>query len=358
MIMTKYYFIINPAAGQGAARELVPEIDAVCSVAGIDYEIYATAAIGDAEGFVRERCEESLGAPEESVTLRFYACGGDGTLNEVVNGAAGYDFAEVGCIPAGTGNDFVRNFPEGNFDDLVAQIRGKASLCDLIHYEGICDGEYIWRYCVNMFNIGFDCNVVDMTARMKQMPLMSGSLAYLASVAAMLVEKKGADLRVEYPPEDGEGVGADAGALPDASDRNIETAKGAPAASAAAGSDNGGFVYDGKLLLIAVANGCFCGGGIKGIPRAVTDDGFFDVSLVKNVPRHVFVKLFPKYMEGTHLEEERLKDVIRYTHETSLHITPNKGTMKLCVDGEITEAGAVRFSIAPGAFRFIVPTRS
>jgi hypothetical protein len=159
-----------------------------------------------------------------------------------------------------------------------------------------------------MFNIGFDSNVVDMTARMKKLPLMSGSLAYLASVGTMLAEKKGADLRVEY--EDGS-------------------------------------VFDGRLLLIAVANGCFCGGGVKGIPKAVTDDGMFDVSLVRDVPRHMFAALFPKYMNGTHLSDPRLDDVIRYTHETSLRISPNRKLMKLCVDGEITKAGPVRFAIAP-----------
>ncbi|MBQ9015883.1 MAG: diacylglycerol kinase family lipid kinase [Firmicutes bacterium] len=333
--MTRHFFLVNPAAGQGKALDLIPDIHAVCQVAGIDYEVHETTAPGDAERFVRSCCEKQAAVDgatasadrqaaratasadrQAASSLRFYACGGDGTLNEVVNGAAGYDFAEIGCIPAGTGNDFIRNFPEGRFDDLIAQIRGQASLCDLIRYEGICDDAYVSRYCVNMFNIGFDSNVVDLTARMKKLPLMSGSLAYLASVFAMLAEKKGADLRVEY---------------------------------------GDGFVHDGKLLLIAVANGCFCGGGVKGIPRAVTDDGRFDVSLVRNIPRHTFVRLFPKYMKGTHLSDRRLSDVIRYTRETSLHISPNRKTMKLCVDGEITKAGAVRFTIAPKAFRFVVP---
>ena len=329
--MIKYYFLINPAAGQGQALDLLPDIHAVCQVAGIDYEIHETTGPGDTERYVRRRCENraaggsaagqsagDLTDGQSAVILRFYACGGDGTLSDAVNGAVGYDFAEVGCIPAGTGNDFVRNFPGAPFDDLIAQIRGQSQLTDLIRYDGICDGEYVSRYCVNMFNIGFDSNVVDLTARMKKLPLMSGSLAYLASVAAMLAEKKGADLRVEY--EDS-------------------------------------FVHDGRLLLIAVANGCFCGGGVKGIPKAVTDDGMFDVSLVRDIPRHMFAALFPKYMNGTHLSDPRLDDVIHYTHESSLRISPNRKLMKLCVDGEITKAGPVRFAIAPKAFRFIVPEK-
>lgn len=320
-VMTKHYFVINPVAGQGKSPDLIPDIHAVCRVAGIDYEIHETTGPGDTEQFVRTCCETrasgAFSEGEPSDILRFYACGGDGTLSDVVNGAAGFDFTEVGCIPTGTGNDFVRNFPEAPFDDLTAQIRGRSQLTDLIRYDGICDGEYVSRYCVNMFNIGFDSNVVDLTARMKRLPLMSGSLAYLFSVGAMLVEKKGANLRVEY--EDG-------------------------------------FVYDGKLLVIAVANGCFCGGGVKGIPKAVTDDGVFDVSMVRNIPRHMFAALFPKYMKGTHLSDPRLEDIIRYTHETALRISPNHKTMKLCVDGEITKAGPIRFAIAPKAFRFIIPS--
>lgn len=312
----KYYFILNPAAGQGRASELTDDIRALCEVSGIDCEIHETTAVGEAETFVRGVCKAY--AQEQGGQLRFYACGGDGTLSEVVNGMMGFAFAEAGCIPTGTGNDFVRNFPEADFTDLAAQIRGSSGLCDLIHYEGICDGRPVSRYCVNMFNIGFDCNVVDMTDRMKRLPLMTGPVAYLASVAAMLIGKKGADLSVAY---------------------------------------DDGYIYDGRLLLISIANGSFCGGGIKGLPRAVTSDGVMDVSLVRNVSRLTFVTLFPKYMKGTHLEEPRLASVIRYTHEQSLTISPNRGTMKFCVDGEITKAGEIRFRICPDAFRFVVPAR-
>ncbi len=315
----KCIFVINPGAGQGQAALLQDDIRAVCETAGLDYEIHETTEPGEGEAFVRARCKafawEKFDITGSDQVLRFYACGGDGTLNEVVNGAFGYDFAEVGCIPTGTGNDFVRNFQGADFTNLVDQIRGKAQPCDLIRYEGVCDGESVARYCVNMCNIGFDSNVVDLTVRMKRMPLMTGTMAYLASVATMLIERKGADLRVEY------------------------------------GDD----VYDGKLLLIAIANGAFCGGGMMGLPKAATDDGLMDVSLVKYVPRRTFVRLFPKYMKGTHLSEPRLKDVIRYTKEGQLLIRPNGGTMKLCVDGEITKAGRVRFTICPEAFRFVVP---
>ncbi len=318
----RHIFIVNPAAGQGKLSGLDAEISAACEAAGAEYEIYRTKAAGDGAAFVREYClrEENRDGAREP--LRFYACGGDGTLHEVAGGAAGHPFAEVACVPAGTGNDFIRNFPGRDFRDLSAQISGSAVPCDLIRYEeervgpAGRGGGKISGYCVNMFNIGFDCNVVDMTARMKQVPLVSGTFAYLWSIAAMLIRKEGADITIEY--EDGSR-------------------------------------HEGKLLLASVANGAFCGGGIKGLPRAATDDGKMDISVVRDVPRRVFVRLFPKYMKGTHLSEPRLADVIRYTKEEKLVISPNGDTMKLCVDGEIIRTGPIRFKICPAAFRFVLP---
>ena len=324
----KHVFVLNPKAGKREIGGVEADIAAVCEAAPVEYEIYETKAPGDAAAFVRKCCEDAghFGRGEPAETIRFYAYGGDGSLHEAVNGAAGSSFAEIACIPAGTGNDFVRNFPGRDFLNLPAQIRGSAVPCDLIRYSSEEPGNgksgtgrggaKLEGYCVNMFNIGFDCNVVDMTDRMKRLPMITGSLAYLGSIAAMLIRKKGADLKVEY---------------------------------------GDGFSYDGKLLLISVANGAFCGGGIKGLPRAATDDGEMDVSLVRNVSRATFVRLFPKYMKGTHLEVPELQDVVRYTREKKLYISPNGGSLKLCVDGEIVETGPIRFEIVPKAFRFVIP---
>lgn len=312
----KHYFILNPAAGQGKALELEKKIWQAADQEGTEPVIHITTAPGDGEEYVRRVCSERQGAGETEL-LRFYACGGDGTLSEVVNGAFGAVGVEVGNIPVGTGNDFIRNFDEaGDFSDITLQMRSGSSWCDLIHYEGICDGEAVSRYCVNMFNIGFDCNVVDKTAELKKKPLMSGALAYLAGVGIMLLRKEGAELKVEY--EDGS-------------------------------------EFSGGLLLIAVANGCYCGGGVKGIPKAVTDDGLMDVSLVTDTTRRNFVRLFPKYSKGTHLEDKRAQKIVSYRKCHRLVISPAGETMKLCVDGEITHAKRIEFEIVPRAFRFIQP---
>ena len=324
---TKHIFIINPSAGSRKIDLILGDIHAIWGTSGEDYEIYETRHSTDAEGFVRKRCMEFEGECSGSDiatsansydSLRFYACGGDGTLNEVVNGAYGFDFVEVGCIPTGTGNDFVRNFPDSDFTDMLAQFRGNPTPCDLIKYETtfIPDDNTVSRYCVNMFNIGFDCAVVDTTDHLKKLPLIGGSFAYLSSVMINLVEKTGADLVVVYPD---------------------------------------GSIHNEKILLLSIANGCFCGGGIKGLPRARTDDGLMDVSLVRNVSRRTFISLFPKYQKGTHLEDPRVAAFLRYSQEPSLTVFPSEGNLKLCVDGEIYETGPVNFTMMPGAFRFVIP---
>ena len=185
-------FIVNPKAGQGKGNaKFTDKIKKEAERLGIPVEIYTTAGMGDAEILARQISDE---VKEET---RIFACGGDGTLNEVLNGVIGNEKISVGVVPIGTGNDFCRNFPEaGDFLDIASQLNSHPVKSDAIKYSGILAGKEQTRYCANMFNIGFDCNVVDLTATLKTYPLLSGSLAYLMAILAILVKKKGANLKV------------------------------------------------------------------------------------------------------------------------------------------------------------------
>lgn len=314
----RYYFIINPKSGKKKHQKKIFEsLDAAASKLGINYEVYQTKASSDATGYVKELCKTYEGSGE---SLRIYACGGDGTLNEVVNGAIGYDNVEIGAIPLGTGNDYIRNYGRiEDFFDMEAQLAGSSVYSDVIKYTAWYNEEVTRGYCVNMFNIGFDCNVVDMTSKVKAWPLVYGPMAYLISVAIILIRKQGADLHIEY--EDG-------------------------------------YIKSGKILLLAIANGCFCGGGVKGVPYCKLDDGLMDVSVINNVTRRLFIRLFPSYAKGVHLEKKKVRrsGIIRYTKEKVLTVTANGKNMRLCTDGEITTQKKVKFSMLPRAFKFIVPS--
>ncbi len=323
-------FIVNPKAGQGKGNKKFTErIRHVAEKAGTAVEIYTTAGIGEAEILARQMAEESKAEP-----TRVFALRGDGTPTGGLNGVlhagseggagskgneeceSGADIA-IGVVPIGTGNDFCRNFPEtADFTDIEAQLAAEPKWCDAIKYSGILAGEERTRYCANMFNIGFDCNVVDLTATLKTYPLLSGSLAYLMAVLAILVKKKGANLKVEV---DGE------------------------------------VKHDGPLLLTAVANGCFCGGGVKSSPEARLDDGRMDYNIITDVKRTEFFKLFPHYAKGTHMSIPGIERILHSGQAKKIVITPNEGTMRLCADGEITDAGRVEMEIREKAFTFLVP---
>ena len=108
----KHVFIINPAAGKVSQVEIIEnKLEKYNGV--IDYEIYITKCEGDAKRFCKEYMENT------SELVRFYACGGDGTLFEVVNGVATFENASVACYASGSGNDFVKNFANvDSFKDL------------------------------------------------------------------------------------------------------------------------------------------------------------------------------------------------------------------------------------------------
>ncbi len=304
----KTVFIINPKAGQGKdIRRIISRIRETRAHLDRQTEVYLTTAVGDAERFVREYCKNRGAA-------RFIACGGDGTLNEVLNGAIAFENTEVGVIPMGTGNDFCRNFANDcNFHSIAGQIIGGTVKCDAIKY---ITSEKKEGYCVNMFNIGFDCNVADMTGQMKKKPFISGSVAYFLSIFAMLIKKKGAKVKLEL-------------------DGKVE--------------------HSGELLLTSIANGCYCGGGVKSNPLASVQDGFINVNIIKNVSRTKFLTLLPHYMKGTFLKLPGIEKVISSVKCKNIKLTPLDEKTRMCTDGEIADAGITEFHIVPGAFNFVVP---
>ncbi len=315
----KHVFIINPNAGRkGKLDNFINEIKSAAESLGVEYELYFTKAPKDCGKYARELCEKMAA---EGKKIRIYGCGGDGTVNELVNGVYGFENVEIGVIPMGTGNDYIRNYGQvEDFRNIKGQIQGKSKTSDLIKYVGEYQGVETVGYCANMFNIGFDCNVVDMTDKLKALPLINGSLAYLLGIAVMFIKKKGADLKIEF---------AD------------------------------GTVKDGPILLAAVANGCFCGGGIKSAPESILDDGLMDVNIIDNVTRRFFITIFPSFKKGLHLGHKKVigSNVIRYTKEKALTITANGESLRLCVDGEISTQKKVEFSMVQDAVRFIVPSQ-
>jgi len=303
----KHIFIVNPNSGQGDIQKKL-----VYDLKKRELDFYLTKYPGDGEKYIKKMC-----AANPAEKIRFYSCGGDGTLNEVVNGIFGFENVEAAAVPTGSGNDFIKNFgiPFENFKDIDKQLSGSAVTVDLIKYqESAKDSEV--RYAANMFNIGFDCNVVIRVADVKKLPFVRDSLAYMLSIFLTLIKKEGADLIIDF--EDGTN-------------------------------------YRGYVLLTAIGNGAFCGGGLKGVPEANLNDGVMDVCIIKNISRRTALPLLPKYANGTYLKDKKIKDYIIYKQCKSFTIRGFEERWNLCVDGEIKTAGEIKFEIVPDAVRFSLP---
>lgn len=304
----KHIYIINPAAGRGDSSDAL--IARIMKAYGAKGEaalpsIYMTTGVGDATRYVHTWCNEHPGE-----RVRFYACGGDGTLSEVVNGAAQHDSASVGLIPAGTGNDFVRSFTQPDrFMDFEAQRDGEEVEIDLIR----CNG----TYGVNLLNTGFDCEVVVKTSEIKRRPWVPSGMAYGMGVAFELIRKPG--VKVEL-------------------------------------SIDGEKPQKRELLLCAIGNGAFYGGGFMPLPHASISDGFLDMCMVDNVSRGKFISLVGSYKRGEHVVPQNV-DILKYVRCRSVTMKFPK-PQNVCLDGEVKQMCECRIDIVPRALRFVVPRGS
>ena len=120
---------------------------------------------------------------------------------------------------------------------------------------------------------------------------------------------------------------------------------------------NGVKNFEGKLLLTAIANGKFCGGGIKSNPCADLCDGKIDMNIVYNISRLNFVSKLIYYMKGTHIKLKNIEKVICNQKCTQAVITPQEGTMRVCVDGEVLEMGETTFTVVPESVNFVLPRK-
>ena len=170
----KHIFVINPNAGKdNVVEKLKNELKAFPD---LDIETYETTGEQDATRFVKAYCEAH---PDEKI--RFYACGGDGTLNEVASGAAGFPQASITCYASGSGNDFVKYYGgKERFLNLEKLLRTEDERpIDLFRVND--------RWCINVFNFGFDSCVGDTMIKVKRKPIIGGKRAYVTGVVNALL---------------------------------------------------------------------------------------------------------------------------------------------------------------------------
>ena len=299
----KHFFIINPKAGKlDISKKIVKEIEESFKDNNEKFTIYITKDKNDATNYSKEVCEIEQGI------LKFYACGGDGTLNEVVNGIVGYSNAFVSVIPYGTGNDFVNNFTyHKDFFNIKEIINFNNEKIDLLKINN--------KYSVNLCNIGFDAKVARNISKFKRFPLISGQGTYTLSVFYTLLHKMHSNLEITID--------------------NLEVLKG-------------------DFLLCIAANGMTYGGGYKGAPLAEVNDGLMDICIFKKVSRFKLLKLINIYKRGEHLENEEMKEYFIYRKCKTINIK-SKEDLTVCIDGQIIIDKEINISIDNKAISFLIP---
>ncbi|MFQ5858933.1 MAG: diacylglycerol/lipid kinase family protein [Anaerolineae bacterium] len=304
--MDKTLIILNPAAGRGRpAGRHRGDLEAALAQAGVPYDIVLTPARGGAIALARQGVERGYD--------RIVAVGGDGTINEVVNGIKGTEAslgrrAQLGIIPLGTASDFVKVLDGFQPNDIAGGVRrlvaGGARSVDLGRVQ-VGDGEP--RFFINALGTGLDAQVA---AESLKLTRLKGLAVYLIAIIRALTNYKAHPMTVEYD------------------DHRVHR----------------------RLLFVSVANGRCQGGGFWLTPDALVDDGLLDLCLVDNMRLDEIIRHIPKVMKGTHT---RLKQV-RMGRGRRVGITCT-APVPVATDGEVlaTDARSVTVETLPGAIEVL-----
>lgn len=228
----RHIFIVNPISGQGRAFKLVENIHNVCRQDNLDYEVIFTRQPKDATKIVKLYCKE------ENI---IYSVGGDGTLNEVLNGIVGSK-NKLAIIPGGSGNDFYKSIDE------ISDIEYKIDI-----------GKINRRYFINIVSIGIDADVCDNVNIMKKKHLPTSQI-YNASIVYTFMKFKPKFIHFRLNKND----------------------------------------MKDYYTMVTICNGKVYGGGYKIAPNAIINDGLFDIYFVDALSKVQIPKLFLMLKKGTH----------------------------------------------------------
>ena len=292
----KHLFILNPAAGQrDRTAEFTKAIQTHC--AGLDYEIAVSRHPGDCAVIARR-------AASTGQELRIYACGVDGTLNEVANGVVGRANVSITHYCGGSGNDFVRAFSEPEAFGSLPRLLD----CEETEFDLIQCGDH---YALNICSIGLDARIGTSISKYKRLPLVTGPGAYILSLIANLLKGIHEHYRITI---DGE-------------------------------------VFDGRYTLVCIANGRWYGGSFNPCPDAEPDDGMLEVLVVKPVNLLQVAMVIGKYQKGQYADYPQL-----ISHYRTRQVTVSCGEDSVVnLDGEALRSREVTFRISGEKLRFFYP---
>lgn len=312
------HIIANPASANGATGLRWSGIEAHLRTEGLKFGVQFTEAPGHATELAKQAAEAGVGT--------LVCAGGDGTLNEVVNGLMAVDEPRrpaLAIIPCGTGTDFARglNLPR-ELDGVAAMLKaGRTQSIDVGAVSFARAGQALSRHFINIAGLGFDGEVSDVVNRQGK---RGGSAAYFFTVFKVLAGYQNKRARVTLME-------------PEGSER----------------------VLDGEFNLIAVCNGRYFGGGMLVSPHSDPFDGLFHVIVIKAMGRGEFAMNFPKVYRGTHLSHPKVSEY--RASEVRIDLPPlpqgegrGEGTrMFLEAEGELFGEAPAHFRVLAGALRLV-----
>lgn len=294
----KHLFIINPAAGSRDRTEAYKKkIREAFQGSEEEYRVEVSKAPGDCCRIARE-------AAESGEEYRIYACGGDGTLNEVAAGAAGFSNAAVTVFAGGSGNDFVKLFSDRDaFRDLDRLLDCEDVTFDLMKVNG--------DICLNIASVGLDARIGTDVSNYKRIPLLQGFRAYAASTVINVIRGISEHYVIKI----------------------------------------NGQTIDGQQTMICACNGRYYGGGFNPVPTADPTDGILDVLVVRKVSRLQVLGVVGKYKAGRYKE---LPHLMTHYRTDKVEILCDKPT-PINLDGELRTWQDVTITVAEEKLRFFYP---
>lgn len=296
----RYVFIANPTAGAKSGLEKYKDrLSAACEKIGAEYKFMLTSKKSDLTDFAHS--EGLIGD-----AVRIIVLGGDGALCLAANGIIGMSNVELGCIPCGSGNDYVRTFGgvQGFFDAenyLIAPSQ---------YVDAIKTGHLT---SINLCSMGLDAIICDRTNRMKRTKKIMGSGTYTLSVLISMLGKVYNSLKVTIDDK---------------------------------------YKYEGDFIFSLAASGQYYGGGYRGAPLADPSDGLLDFVMVRRVSKLRMLTLIGDYKSGKYINSKKFKDILITHRGKKMKIECNRPAV-VNIDGECQKLAEVTLEVIPQAIRFI-----
>ncbi len=310
MNSTKYLVVVNPNAGKKTAKQQWPIISKLLDSKGIVYDTEFTQYRHHAIKLVKSKIEENG-------YTRILAIGGDGTINEVVNGILlqnKFPAKDIllGVITIGTGNDWAKMFQiPTNIDEAVNVICNERIFVQDVGkvYYYIGDKKEC-RYFINAAGLGFDALVTDNTNIAKEKG-KSSTFSYLSNMIKSLYKYKSVDVKVSIGQRQ---------------------------------------IHSGTLFTLSLAIGKYTGGGMMQTPNAISDDGLFDLMLVDNIAKTKLIRKVKKLFDG---KINKIKEVKSFLTD-NLQVESDSKLM-IEIDGENIGHGPLEFELVHKGLQIIIP---